>query len=77
MRLFVAEVDDGGAVGDYATPEAFADWLRRDWGVTERDGSLRVKLLDEALLSTINTSHVGMVIPFRLGWVFCAEDAPA
>jgi hypothetical protein len=37
----------------------------------------KAEMLDEALLAVIDVAHVGMVIPFRLGWVFCAEDAPA
>lgn len=53
------------------TVEDFTQRLRRDW-------SLRIKgtqELDEALLATVNIAHVGMVLPYRRGRVFLAEDA--
>lgn len=72
MKLFVVQINNQGAKGCYETLEAFTDGLRRDWS----PGS-RAQSLDEALIATINIAHVGMVLPFRLGWVFCAEDAAA
>ncbi len=74
MRLFVVEVNDGGAEGAYETLETFTSRLRHDWG--DEDDYSQMKALDEGLLAMISIAHVGMVIPFRLGWVFCAEDAP-
>jgi hypothetical protein len=64
MRLFVVEIKERGAEGGYMTRDAFIGLLGRD-------------ALDEALLAVIDVAHVGMVISFRRGWVFCAEDASA
>ncbi len=70
MRLFVVEdLGEAGAQGGYMTVEDFTQRLRRDWSVLE------AKALDEALLATINIAHVGMVLPYRRGWVFLAEDS--
>lgn len=70
MRLFVIEdLGEAGMRGGYATVEDFAQRLRQDW---KTPGS---QALDEALLATINIAHVGMVVPYRRGWVFMAEDA--
>lgn len=69
MRLFVVEdLGEDGAKGEYVTVEDFTRRLQSDWRVAN------IKALDEALLATINISHVGMVLPYRRGWVFLAED---
>lgn len=93
MRLFVVEVNDGGAEGEFETREEFVNRLSEVWHVSHRycihglgpgrDACedrqqaevKKLKALDEALLATIDVAHVGMVIPYRLGWVFIAEDA--
>lgn len=71
MRLFVVEdLGEEGARGGYVTVEDFTQQLRRDWSL----GIKGIQELDEALLATINIAHVGMVLPYRRGWVFLAED---
>lgn len=70
MRLFVVEdLGQAGAKGAYVTVEDFARRLQSDWGVEN------LRALDQALLATIHISHVGMVLPYRRGWVFLAEDS--
>ncbi len=70
MRLFVVEdLGEAGAKGEYVTIEDFARRLEPDWGVAS------VRALDQAPLATINISHVGMVLPYRRGWVFLSEDS--
>lgn len=70
MRLFVVEdLGEAGVRGEYVMVEDFAQRLRRDWKVSD------TQALDEALLATINISHVGMVLQYRKGWVFLAEDS--
>lgn len=74
MRLFVVDVNkDGAAVGQYMTVTDFAQRLEHARNAKrehEEDTAL-----DQALFAVIDIAHVGMVIPFRLGWVFIAEDA--
>lgn len=77
MRLFVVDVNNEGAVGGrYMTVEDFTRRLEhaRSREPIKREPEENVAL-DEALLAMINIAHVGMVIPFRLGWVFVAEDS--
>lgn len=70
MRLFVVEdLGKDGTKGEYLTLENFSLRLERDWNAPD------ARALDEALLATINISHVGMVLPYRRGWVFLAEDS--
>lgn len=70
MRLFVVEdLGKDGTKGEYLTFEDFTQRLGRDWNAPD------VRALDEALLATVNISHVGMVLPYRRGWVFLAEDS--
>lgn len=79
MRLFVVDVNNQCApAGCYRTVEDFTKLLEhaRDRGPIKREPEENAAL-DEALLAMINIAHVGMVIPFRLGWVFIAEDTPA
>ena len=71
MRLFVV-TDNGAAIGEFVTREDLEARLRQDW-----DEVPSVIVLDQALLATIDVSHVGQVIEWRRGWVFCAADAPA
>jgi len=68
--MFVVE-DLGvrGVDGRFETMESLSERLRVDWAAAE------TRALDEALLATINISHVGMVLPYRRGWVFLAEDS--
>lgn len=80
MRLFVVNSKPQGACGEFKTLEEFENDLRVDWDkktVREPWDHERAKALDKALLATINIAHVGMVLPYRRGWVFCAEDASA
>lgn len=53
------------------TVEDLTRRLRQDWSL----GITGIQELDEALLATISIAHVGMVLPYRRGWVFLAEDA--
>ena len=72
MRLFVVEdLGEEGTRGEYVTVEDFTRRLRQDWSL----GITGIQELDEALLATINIAHVGMVLPYRRGWVFLAEDS--
>ncbi len=77
MRLFVADISNVGCAGGrYMTIKDFTRYLER----VRNRGPIKRLLeenvaLDEALFAMINIAHVGMVIPFRLGWVFIAEDA--
>lgn len=63
------EAGESGTKGEFVTLATLSDRLRRDWTTEE------TKALDEALLATINIAHVGMVIPYRRGWIFLAEDS--
>jgi len=69
MRLFVVEVNDGGADGSYMTMEQLEERMKAAW-----DGVPTVRALDRAVLATVQISHVGQVITWRMGWIFCAED---
>lgn len=77
MRLFVVVSTALGACGSFKALEELEDDLRVDWDkktVREPWDPERVKALDQALLAAINIAHVGMVLPYRRGWVFLAED---
>lgn len=68
--MFVVEdLGARGVDGRFETMESLSERLRVDWTAAD------TRALDEALLATINISHVGMVLPYRRGWVFLAEDA--
>jgi len=70
VRLFVVEdLGERGADGRYETMESLTERLGRDWTAPS------VRALDEALLATINVAHVGMVLRYRRGWVFLAENS--
>jgi hypothetical protein len=70
VRLFIVEdLGKAGTKGEYVTVEDFTRRLSEDWSAPD------ARALDEALLATINIAHVGMVLPYRRGWVFLAEDA--
>lgn len=68
MRLLVVEVNDKGASGEYETLEAFSARLHPNGSAAEP------RAIDEAVLAVINIAHVGMVVPFRKGWVFITQD---
>ncbi len=70
MRLFVV-TDNGSVEGEFLTRQDLEARLRKDW-----DDVPPVIVLDQALLATIDVSHVGQVIEWRRGWVFCAADVP-
>ncbi len=70
MRLFVVMVNEGGAEGEYLTLEQLEADMRKAW-----EGVPTVRALDQAVLATVQISHVGQVIPWRMGWIFCAEAA--
>lgn len=79
MRLFVVRTHDAfmnpidaGAEGRYTTLTDFQQVLQANYMSCHVE---QTRALDEALLAMIGIAHVGMVIPFRLGWVFIAEDA--
>jgi hypothetical protein len=77
MRLFVVDINgEGAAGGQYMTIDDLTRRLEhaRSRGPIKREPEENIAL-DEALIAMINIAHVGMVIPFRLGWIFLAEDA--
>lgn len=65
----MVEVDDGGGIDAFMTLEQFETRLRKDW-----EGVPTIRALDQAVLAMIQTAHVGQVITWRMGWIFCAED---
>jgi hypothetical protein len=69
MRLFVVEINDGGAEAAYATREELETRMQREW-----EGVPTVRALDQAALAALDISHVGQVVTWRMGWIFCAED---
>lgn len=69
MRLFVVEINEGGAEGEYATCEQLQTRMQRDW-----EGVPTVRALDRAVFAAIEIAHVGQVITWRMGWIFCAEN---
>lgn len=72
MRLFVVEKLLSGTTGRSMTMDELTEHLRKHWARFPT-----AQAVDEALLATIQVAHVGQVIEWRMGWVFCAEDPPA
>ena len=75
MRLFVVDVSRFNAdvsetpEAAYMTLEQLEERMQRDW-----EGVPTIRALDRAVLATVQISHVGQVITWRAGWIFCAED---
>lgn len=72
MRLFVIELDhkEPGATDAYMTLDQLEARMRENW-----EGVPTIRKLDQAVLATLKISHVGQVVTWREGWIFCAEDA--
>lgn len=70
MRLFVVELEGEGSAGLYQTPEELEARMQHHW-----EGVPTIRALDQAVLAMVQTAHVGQVITWRMGWIFCAEDA--
>jgi len=75
MRLFVVDVSQFNPdvtetpSASYMTPDQLEERMTRDW-----EGVPTIRALDRAVLATVQISHVGQVITWRAGWIFCAED---